>query len=276
MERKTINSDIERYKCLTRFFQPSKRVFNPYFKNLFNPYSYYDMLREDVDGCCEIAIRYDLVVNDEKGLLKGGRNIYSDSTLYELRVARLFERYFGKGCLCWDPAGSAGSVGEFKLSIENKKGKKCSIFVEVKTIEKRELTEYGTLRSKENSIDNTLRKAYTKIKNGIDIPFLVVLCHDHFSIHIDAFQIIRACFGRIAFPEGSPEVISRGFVSPDIHTKLSAVGLYYFYIDAENHEFKEYFGIFHNDNANIQIDNCIFENKANKQFCISEWNGEFD
>ena len=275
MRRQTTNSGIERYKYLIRFFQTSKNVPNPYFKNLFNHDSYYDILREDIDGCCEIAVRYDLVENEGKGLLQGGRNIYSDSTLYELRVARLFERYFGKGCLSWDPPGSAHRVGEFKLSIENEKRKKCSIFIEVKTIEKRELTEFGTLRSKENSIENSLRKAYEKIKNGIDIPFLVVLCHDHFNIHIDAFQIIRACFGRIAFPEGSPEVISRGFVSPDIHTKLSAVGLYYFYIDAENHEFKEYFGIFHNDNANIQIDNCIFENRADKQFNLSKWNGSF-
>lgn len=270
-----MNSYIEPFGNLKRLFDRSKNY--PNLNNLFNEDPYYDKLRRDIDECCEIAIRYDLVVDEERGLLKGGRRIYQDDTLYELRVARLFENYFGKGCLKWDPRSQTGKIGDFLLNINNPDGTQCSIFTEVKTIEVQRQTEYGTLCSNENSIENSLRKAYNKIKDGIDMPFLVVLCHDHYEIEISDFQIIKACFGLIAYPEERAEVISRGFCSPDIHRKLSAIGVYYFNVNREvNRELPEAFEIYHNNEyANIQIDNRIFENKADRQFYLSEWSGKF-
>ena len=233
------------------------------------------MFRKDIDTCCEIAIRYKLVSDERRGLLKGGRSIYRDSTLYELRVARLFERFFEKGCLSWDPPGSESSVGEFILSVNNVNGIKCNIFVEVKTTEKQDKTEYGTLVSNEDRIIGALQKAYKKVKHGLKMPFLTVLCHDHYDIHIDNFQIIKSCFGLIYFQDGSPKVLKHGYLSPDKHKSLSAIGLYYFYVEPESKEFKEYFEIFHNNHADMPIHSCVFENKADRQFNLYEWSGNF-
>jgi len=158
-EVEKMNMHMKPFNNLTRLFHPNYKTSR--FKNLNNPDPYYDMFRKDIDTCCEIAIRYGLVIDEERGLLQGGRSIHEDSTLYELRVARLFESYFGRGCLRWDPPTQTGKLGEYLLHVSD-----LDIFTEVKTIEKQELTEYGTLVSKENSIENTLRKAYTKIKNG--------------------------------------------------------------------------------------------------------------
>jgi len=102
---------------------------------------------------------------------------------------------------------------------------------------------------------------------------LVVLCHNHYEIEISDFQIIKACFGLIAYQDGMPEVISRGFCSPDIHRKLSAIGVYYYNFSID---LLELFEIYHNENANLPIDNRIFENKADKQFYLSEWSGKFN
>jgi len=268
-----MNSSNESFSYMRRLVQPNQINQNSYLTNLFNQDSYYNVLRRDIDSCCEIAIRYGLVIDEERGLLQGGRSIYQDSTLYELRIARLFERYFGNGCLEWDPPSRTGRAGEFLLHIDNQGNTLCSIFTEVKTIEIQRYTEYGTLRSNENSIENALRKAYEKIREGIDIPFLVVLCHNHYEIEISDFQIIKACFGLIAYQNGMPEVISRGFCSPDIHRKLSAIGVYY---DNFSIDLLELFEIYHNENANLPIDNHIFENKADKQFYLSEWSGKFN
>lgn len=266
-----MGSDIKRFVNLHKLFDQRKEYSNLY--NLFNPDPDYDALRQDIDECCEVAIRYGLVVDEERGLLQGGRCIYRDSTLYELRVARLFERYFGKGCLNWDPPAGASSVGEFILNVEDENVENGRIFIEVKTIEKRGLTEYGLLRSKENSIENALRKAYEKIADGIDIPFLVVLCHDHVEVEISDFEIIGVLFGQVAYPERVQKTLARGFCSPDIHRKLSAVGLYSFY---SNYYSPEVFQLFHNENANRPIERHIFDKKANLQFYLSEWSGKFN
>ncbi len=268
-----MNSNIEPFGNLKRLFDRSENY--PNLNNLFNQDPYYNMLRKDIDECCEIAIRYGLVVDEKRGLLKGGRKIYKDSCLNEFRVARLFERYFGKGCLSWDPPSKGDSVGEFLLNIDNPDHIKCGIFVEVKTREEQKTTEYGTLRSNENGIISSLSKAYKKIKDGLGIPFLTVLCHDHFNIHIDEFQVIKSCFGLIDYQKGSPEVISHGYLSPDRHRNLSAIGLYYFYVNPENKELQEFFEVFYNHYATIQIDNRIFENKADRQFNLLEWSGKF-
>ena len=264
---------VDRFGSLKKLFTPKLRRYNAtLYDALFNPDPYYDMLRRDIDECCEIAIRYGLVIDEKRGLLKGGRNIVKDAILNEFRVARLFERYFGKGCLNWDPPSKGDSVGEFLLTINNTK---CSIFIEVKTREKQEMTEYGTLRSNENGIISSLSKAYKKVKDGLDIPVLIVLCHDHFRIHIDEFQVVKSCFGLVDYQKGRPDVISNGYLSPKRHRNLSAIGLYYFYANPENKGVQEFFEIFHNHYAKIQIDKGIFENKADKQFNLLEWNGKF-
>ena len=266
---------IEPYSNLKRLFRQEQQQYNPSLYNaIFNPHPYYDMLRGDIDECCEIALRYDLVVDEKRGLLTGGRNIYQDSFLNEFRVARLFERYFGKGRLNWDPPGAGASVGEFLLSTENTP-EQPGIFVEVKTREKQKSTENGTLISSAFDIIGSLQKAYSKMKASSDIPSLVVLCHDHFNVAIDEFQIVKSCFGVVVFPKGYPEVISHGYFSPYSHKNLSAVGLYYYYVNPENREFKEYFEVIHNHYAKTQIAKHIFENKADKQFYLLEWDGKF-
>lgn len=266
-----MSSDIKRFVNLHKLFDKRKEYHN--LHNLFNPHPKYDALQQDIDECCEIALRYNLVVDKEEGQLKGGRSIYQDSTLYELRVARLFENYFRKGCLKWDQPSQTDRIVEFLLNIDNPDGTQCSIFTEVKTIVKQEYTECGTLRSKENSIENALKKAYEKIANGIDIPFLTVLCHNHFEIEISKFEIVRVMFGDISYQGGVQEVIARGFCSPDIHRKLSAVGLYSFY---SNYYSPEVFQLFHNENANNPIERHRFDKKANQQFYLSEWSGKFN
>ena len=132
------------FNSLTRLINQSQMP--SHWNNLFNPDEYYDLFRKDIDACCEIAIRYKLVIDEERGLLKGRGSIYRDSTLYELRVARLFERYFDKGCLSWDPPGSEGSIGEFILRVNDVCGIRNSIFVEVKTGESKLSTPERRLR----------------------------------------------------------------------------------------------------------------------------------
>ena len=88
--------------------------------------------------------------------------------------------------------------------LKNINGIKCNIFVEVKTREKQEKTEFGTLVSNEDRIIGMLKKAYKKVKGGLEMPFLTVLCHNHYAVHIDSFQIIKSCFGLKDFRDGSP------------------------------------------------------------------------
>jgi hypothetical protein len=233
---------VEQFGNLKKLFTPNLRQYNPQlYDALFNPDPYYDMLRRDMDECCELALRYGLVVDMEKGTLKNRRKIYDDAIRNELRVARLFEKYFGQGCLNWDPPGTGASVGEFLLNIDNPDHTRCSIFVEVKTREIQRITKSGTLGSNENGIISSLSKAYRKVKGDLDLPVLIVLCHDHFNINIDEYQIVKSCFGLIDYQKGSPEVISYGYLSPDSHRNLSAIGLYYFYVNPESKEFQEFF-----------------------------------
>jgi len=243
-----------------------------HWNNLFNSDPYYDMFRRDIDTCCEIAIRYGLIVNEKKGLLIGGRNIYEESFLNEFRVARLFEAYFGKGCLDWDPPGRGGRLGEFLLKINSNP----SIFVEVKTKEERSPKAHSKVKwTNVKSIRESLKSAYRKVDDNLNMPFLVVLSHDHFYIPIDAPQVIEAYLGLITYQNGNPEVISYGFCSPQHNRKLSAIGNYYFYVNPKNNVFEEHFEVFHNHYANIRIDKGIFVNKADKQFYLPEWNGKF-
>ena len=60
------------------------------------------------------------------------------------------------------------------------------------------------------------------------------------------------------------------------HKNLSALGLYYYYVNPENGKFQEFFEVFHNHYAKIQIDKHIFETKADKQFNLLEWDGKFN
>ena len=264
--RRIMSKYMEPFSNLRRLFRPSPTSRN--FNNLFDPDPYYDAFRKNIEACCEIAFRYDIVADEESGRLLGGRNIYQNSTLMELRVASLFENYFGRGCLKWDPPTRSGKIGEFILNIAD-----LHIFTEVKTIEIQSYRENGTLNSNENSVENALRRAYEKVKEGIEIPFLVVLCHNHYNVEISDFEITRVVLGLLAIEDGVPGVISRGFCSPDIHRKLSAIGLYYYNFSPYT---PEYFEIYHNQYANIQLDDQIFENKADKQFCLPEWNGNFE
>jgi hypothetical protein len=269
-----MNNCVEQFGNLKKLFTPNLRQYNPQlYDALFNTDSYYDMLRKDMDECCELALRYNLIVNEKRGLLKGGRNIYEYSFLNEFRVARLFERYFGKGCLAWDPPGQGDSTGEFLLNINNTNNIKYCFFVEVKTRTEQRITKYGTLCSNEDSIENLLQKAYRKAPKDRPMPFLVVLCHDHFKINIDEYQVIKSCFGTIVFQKGSPEVVSPGFCSPTKHQRLSAIGVYYYNFSKN---LPEKFEIYHNPNAHLPIDNHIFENKADKQWNLSNWNGSFN
>jgi hypothetical protein len=269
-----LNTQMQPFTNITKLLSQRQIPPKSSLINVFNTDKKYDLLRKDIDTCCEVAIRYKLVVDEGKGLLKGGRTIYQDSTLYELRIARLFEHYFGKGCLIWDPPGRGNKLGDFQLNIENASRKKTSIFTEVKAIEVQGLTEHGTFESKENSIVNSLKNAHKKIPDDIEIPVLCVLCHDHFNIEISDFEIIKSCYGSIYFDEARSEGLSSygGFFSPDINTKFSAIGLYYHY---SNYHSPVSFEIYHNENANIQINNEIFKNKADKQFRLSVWSGKF-
>jgi len=266
------NSHMENYKYLLKFFQPNKGSPYPYLEQLFNPDSYYDMLRKDIDECCEVVIRYDLVVDEERGALKGGRNIYEDSFLNEFRIARLLENHFGKGCLKWDPPGRGERLGEFLLNVNNNQ----SIFVEVKTKEEKDRGAHlKFLRPKVKSITESLKSAYKKVDENMNMPFLVVLSNNLFDINIDSFQIIMAYLGKITYRNGIPEVIRHGFCSTDRNKKLSAIGHYCYYVEPESQEGKEVFKIYHNPYADFPIPCDVFEKKADYQFVLSKWNGEF-
>jgi len=255
-------------------FHQSQRSRNKkLYDALFNPATYYNMLRKDIDECCEIATRYDLVSDTEAGLLRGGRNIYEDSFLNEFRVARLFENYFGKGCLKWNPLGKGEKLGEFLLNINRTQ----SIFVEVKTKEeKNALALIGILRSKEKSILESLKSAYKKADDNLNISFFVVLSNNRFNIEIDSFQIIKAYLGLITYKNGSPKVISHGFCAPDRHRKLSAIGHYFYNVEPESQKLQEFFRIYHNPYSNCPIPCNVFDKKADYQFVLSKWNGRFE
>lgn len=269
-----MNECIDGFGNLKKLFPPRLRPCNErLFDALFNPDPFYDMLRGDMDECCELAIRYGLAVDVERGILKGGRRIYEDSFRNELRVARLFEKYFGKGCLNWDPPGAGGSVGEFLLNIKDIH-EQYTIFIEVKTREVQRLTELGTLDYSESCIVSSLSKAYKKAKEDLTIPYMVVLCHDPFHVDIDELQVVKACFGRL--PHGKePEAIPPGYFFA--HRRLSAVGVYCFYFRPEERKLQEAFVVFHNPYAEprLQIGKHIFQDKADRQFILAEWEGKF-
>ena len=259
------------FDSLTRLIHPSQMP--SHWNNLFNSDEYYDLFRKDIDTCCEIAIRYNLVVDVERGILKGGRNIYEDSFLNEFRVARLLENHFGKGCLKWDPPGRGERLGEFLLNVNNNQ----SIFVEVKTKEEKDRAIHlKFLSSKVKSITESLKSAYKKVDENINMPFLVVLSNRLFDINIDSFQIIMAYLGKITYQNGIPEVIRHGFCSTDRNKKLSAIGHYCHYVEPESQEGKEVFRIYHNPYADFPIPCDVFEKKADYQFVLSKWNGRFE
>ena len=264
---------IEPYTYLkTLFNQNDRRRNKKLYDALFNPDPYYNLLRKEIDECCEIAIRYNLVVDKEAGLLIGGRRIYEDSFLNEFRVARLFENYFGKECLKWDPLGKGEKLGEFLLKINNAQ----SIFVEVKTKEeKKPLALMRILRSKVKSITESLKSAYKKVGENINMPCLVILSNNLFDINIDSFQIIMAYLGLITYRSGIPEVIRHGFCSTDRNKKLSAIGHYCYYVEPESQELKEVFRIYHNPYADFPIPYDVFDKKVGYQFVLSKWNGRF-
>jgi len=270
-EGEKMESVIERYESLKRFLNTKLESYNKRLHDaLVNTDPYYDLLRQDIDSCCEIAIRYNLVSNYKKGQLRGKGYVFQESIRFELRVARLFEKYFGKGCLNWDPPGAGNKLGDFTLILPDKN----SIFVEIKTRETQNLTEFDLLDYSDDVVKGILQKAYSKVP--LNTPFLTILCNNPFYVDIDELQIIRAYLGLIAFENSISDISVPGFCSREQHTKLSAIGHYYFHIDRENLGLKEYFNVYHNPNADFKIDGDVFKGKCDKQFHIHEWNGEFN
>jgi hypothetical protein len=65
----------EKYPHIKLMLGKSQTCEMSLFKAMVNPDPYYDVLREDIDTCCEIAYRYHLIVDEKEGLLLGGRTI---------------------------------------------------------------------------------------------------------------------------------------------------------------------------------------------------------
>ena len=95
-----------------------------------------DEWRNSVNECLELAYRYDLVDADLEARLKKGDRESWQSTMNELRVARVIEEIFGTGCLRWHPQGQKQKVGEYELLLNEID---LSIFIEVKTVFPRDL-----------------------------------------------------------------------------------------------------------------------------------------
>ena len=95
-----------------------------------------DELRNSVNECLELAYRYDLVDADLEARLKKGDQESWQSTMNELRVARVIEEIFGTGCLRWHPQGQKQKVGEYELFLNQID---LLIFIEVKTVFPRDL-----------------------------------------------------------------------------------------------------------------------------------------
>jgi hypothetical protein len=92
--------------------------------------------RQEIDGCLELAYRYNLVDADLEARLKKGDRESWAAAINELRVAKTFEAFFGVGCLKWHPKGHEKKVGEFEIAL----GKMDKpVFIEVKTVFPREL-----------------------------------------------------------------------------------------------------------------------------------------
>jgi hypothetical protein len=262
---KKMESIIEQCESLRKFFNTKIESTNKQlYEALLNTDSYYDLLRQDIDSCCEIAIRYDLVSNYENGQLRGKGYVFQESIRFELRVARLFEKYFGKGCLNWDPQGTGNKLGDFILNLQGSN----SVFVEIKTKETHSLTEFDLRNYSEGVVTGILQKAYCKVP--LNTPFLTILCNDPFDVDIDELQIKRAYLGLFSMENGVLDILVPGFCSQKLHTKLSAIGHYYFHIDKENLMLKEYFNVYHNPNADLKIANDVFEGKCDKQFPLNE------
>jgi len=124
----------------------------------------------------ELAYRYDLVDADLEARLKKGDRESWQSTMNELRVARVIEEIFGRGCLRWHPQGKKQKVGEYEL-VTNKID--TSIFVEVKTVFPRDIERL------ENRIIYKLRR----YAEQVPIPSFL-------NVHIEAPGTSESISGR--------------------------------------------------------------------------------
>ncbi len=135
-----------------------------------------DDWRNNVNECLELAYRYDLVDADLEARLKKGDRESWQSTMNELRVARVIEEIFGRGCLRWHPQGKKQKVGEYEL-VTNRID--TSIFVEVKTVFPRDIERL------ENRIIYKLRR----YAGQVPIP-------SHLHVHIEVLGTSESFSGR--------------------------------------------------------------------------------
>lgn len=135
-----MNPVLESYEYLNRFFPPkfiSSLTEGSYlYWLLTDKDSELDELRNAVNECLELAYRYDLVDADLAARLKKGDQESWQSTMNELRVARVIEGIFGTGCLRWHPQGRKQKVGEYELFLSKMD---LLVFVEVKTVFPRDM-----------------------------------------------------------------------------------------------------------------------------------------
>lgn len=140
LESQTVNSLLMPYQYLIRLLPPefvaSLKEEDYLYRLLTDGDSRLDEWRNDVNECLELAYRYDLVDADLEARLKNGDRESWQSTMNELRVARVMEEIFGKGCLRWHPQGKKQKVGEYEL-VTNKID--TSTFIEVKTVFPRDM-----------------------------------------------------------------------------------------------------------------------------------------
>ena len=116
-----MNSLLIPYEYLTRLFPPefvaSLSDENYLYRLLTDEDSRLDDWRNNVNECLELAYRYDLVDADLEARLKKGNQESWQATMNELRVARIMEEIFGRGCLRWHPQGRKQKVGEYELVL---------------------------------------------------------------------------------------------------------------------------------------------------------------
>lgn len=87
--------------------------------------------RQDINGCLELAMTYELVDTNFIARISKGDSESFTATINELRCAKYLEEHFGTGSLRWHPQGREGKIGEFELVFSDFDD---SIFTEVKTI----------------------------------------------------------------------------------------------------------------------------------------------
>lgn len=121
-----------------------------------------DTWRQHINGCLELAYRYDLVDADLEARLKKGDWEIWEAAISELKVAKFIEGHLGIDNLQWHPKGRKRKVGEFEIILSSLN---VPIFVEVKTILPRDL-------------ENLEQRVYDKLRNCIKevaLPFAIII-----------------------------------------------------------------------------------------------------